>query len=69
MTSPQPSESGPGRTASLLIANVSKLVAVGMGVNEAFVRHDARPVVIGLAALFFAGVQGVELLISRLLGK
>lgn len=53
----------------LLITNLIKLGGLGVVINEAILRTEARSLSLGIAAFMMAGAQGVETLIDRLFGK
>jgi hypothetical protein len=53
----------------LLITNLIKLGGLGVAINEALLRSEARSVALGLAAFMMAGAQGVETVLDKLFGK
>lgn len=65
----QQPERGPYRAIGLLVTNLGKLLAFALAVNEALIRDELRPIVIGIAALFYAGVQALETFVDKLLGR
>lgn len=65
----QPSWARAAVDLSGVVVHVTKLAGVALAVNEALVRTQLRPSVVGLAALMIAGAQGLETFIDRLLGR
>jgi hypothetical protein len=55
---------------TLIVANLGRLASVVIAVNETLIRTDQlRPLVMGVAALFWAGAQGLESFLDRLFGQ
>lgn len=69
MTSP-PQNAGKAKGFTLVVSNLGRVASVAIAVNETLIRtQQLRPVVMGLAALFWAGAQGLESFLDRLFGK
>jgi hypothetical protein len=51
------------------VTNLIKLGGLVMGINEAMVRSELRPVAMGVAAFAMAGAEGVERFLNRLFGR
>lgn len=61
------------RGSTLVVTNLTKLVAIGIAVNEMVIRHSARESVIGFCALCLIGTQAAEEIfihaIDRIFGR
>lgn len=69
--SPRPSR-GSGiqaRWSTLALTNLTKLVGLGLAVNEAAIRANARDSVIGFCALCVLGAQVAENIILRVIDR
>lgn len=57
------------RGSALLITNATKLVGLGLAINEAAIRTNARDSVIALAAICVLGAQVVEDVLLKLIDR
>lgn len=51
---------GPQDRLTLLVSNLARLAGVVIAASEVFGRTEVRGSVLAIAALFFAGAQGLE---------
>lgn len=76
---PPPSREPPQSTRSgslsapqgwtLVVSNLTKLVGVGIAINEAVLRSDARNSVILMCVIFVLGVQAGEGVLLRIIDR
>lgn len=66
----RPARPAPGlRGSTLIITNFTKLVGLGIAINEMVVRTDARQSVVGYCALTLLGTQVAESILLRIIDR
>jgi hypothetical protein len=54
--------------SGFIVTNTLKLVGGVLGMSEAFLHDEVRPLVMGFAALLIAGGQGIEAFLTSFFG-
>lgn len=57
------------RQAGDIVTRATHLLGAVIVANETLVRAELRPAALAMAALLLAGVQGLDSLLDRLIGK
>jgi hypothetical protein len=59
----------PGRLSTVVVANIAKLIGLGIAVNEMVIRDELRQEVVAWCALALLGSQAAEELLLKVIDR